>query len=83
MALTLRELARVTTQHCIAHPGDLDLPVVLSGDSEGNSARTLESVDFFGWYQPIEELPAMGDILADDDADPATDQRVVTLWPTV
>jgi hypothetical protein len=80
---TLGDIYHRIKDHLRHNPEDYPLPVVLARDSEGNEARTLADVSFGDWFQPLEEQPAIGDLPADADADPALCRRVCALWPTV
>jgi hypothetical protein len=81
--MTAGELHHQLARLLARQPGAAELPVVLSHDSEGNEARTLDSVEVGGWYQPLEEQPHIGDLPCLDDADPGRDTRCLILWPTV
>jgi hypothetical protein len=81
--MTLIDLHAACARALAASPELATCPVVLSVDSEGNEGRALEDLDPSGWFQPLEEQPALGDLPSADDADPARDQRCVILWPKV
>lgn len=80
MALTLRRLAMLVTQHCLEHPEDLDCPVVLLSPESGVPASKATAVDFGCRFRPFENDPEVGETLSARHAK-ATDEKVVALWP--